>query len=448
MGLAIVCLVPGWWLAATAFASLGLFTALADFAIAGFREKTPLFQRLSELVLGSSLSEWLTGLAATALLLVLFLVLKLFWIWIALALVAVALALGLRALDLLAVAERRAPFEFVEAIVRSLRRQGFDEDVVRQYVSTSSGRSWEELSEALFGYESTLQMRERSERADRERARHWIAPWRDLLVRWIDARLAARRVTKELAVLQKFEERSLQSQGVNLLTARRKAERAARAMVATAAEIRETIRPREGTITVNHSIADAMREAAVKAETVLLEHERGVLDDRDRDRATLMARLAATCAGPKIRFLAGAALLAGCIAWMHQNAMIPADHASALVEAARSGDLTAVQTHAQAGVAHAREQAAKAAHVLDLPIVPPGVLAVLSSFGAGVGGLILIVSSFAGGVRVAVFAIPAAAIAIAGPRLGLPSLAGLDPSLIPSAIGAALLAAGLFFARK
>ena len=70
------------------------------------------------------------------------------------------------------------------------------------------------------------------------------------------------------------------------MTARRKAERAARAMVATAAEIRETIRPREGTIMVNRSIAEAMREAAVKAEAVLLEHERGVFHDRDdaRDR--------------------------------------------------------------------------------------------------------------------------------------------------------------------
>ena len=44
-------------------------------------------------------------------------------------------------------------------------------------------------------------------------------------------------------------------------------------MVATAAEIRETIRPREGTIMVNRSITEAIREAAKKPEAVLLEHE-------------------------------------------------------------------------------------------------------------------------------------------------------------------------------
>ncbi len=251
-------------------------------------------------------------------------------------------------------------------------------------------------------------------------------------------------------MLQKFEERGLQAQGVNLLTARRKAERAARAMVMTAAEIRETIRPREGTIMVNRSIAEAMREAAVKAESVLLEHERSVLDDRaaPRDRTKLLVTLASVVFGPKIRFLAGAALLAGCMVWMHQNAMISEEHAQALVEAAKTGDLDAIQSHALSSALHAKERAAMPTQNLDLPVLPPAVLAALSSFGAGAGGLILIISSFIGGARIAYFAIPAAAIPILGPRLGLPGLGGLDPSFIPSLVGAALLAAGILLPRK
>ena len=55
--------------------------------------------------------------------------------------------------------------------------------------------------------------------------------------------------------------------------------------------------------------------------------------------------------------------------------------------------------------------------LLDLPVLPPAVLAALSSFGAGAAGLFLIVSSFVGGARIAFFAIPAAAIPILGPRL-------------------------------
>ena len=440
----------GWWLITAAFLSLDLFTALADFTVVGLRRKTPLFQKVSAFVLGSSPSEWLTGLAVVALLVGLLLVVKLFWIWVALALAAVGIALGVRALDRRALVERSGPFELIESMVRSMRRQGYDEDAIRQFVCNGSGPNWEELYESLFGYESMLHARDRWGRGAGGKARPRFAPWRDPLFRWLDARLAARREEHEQAVLQKFEERSLEAQGMNLVTARRKAERAARAMLATAAEIRETIRPREGTFVVNRAIAESMREAAVKAESVLLAHERGMLHDRDQahERTNFLAKLASAVIGPKVRFLAGAALLAGCIAWMHQNAMISVEHASALVEAAKSGDMSAVQTHAQAGVAHARERAARPTQVLDLPMVPPEILAVVSSFGAGVGGLILVVSSFVAGVRIIFFAIPAAAIPIVGPRLALPPLAGLDPSVIPSIIGAGLMAIGLLFARK
>ena len=445
-----MCSSLGFWLAAAVLLGLGVFTALADFAVAGFTLKTPLFQTASALVLGSSASEWLTGIAAAAVFVVLLLIMKLFWIWVALLLAAVGVALGLRVLDLHARSERRGPLELAEEAVRSLRRQGFDEELVRQLVCSSSGAHWEELYEGLFGYTALLHARDRWGAIDGGKARPRYAPWRDPLVRWIDSRLAARREASERAVLQKLEERGLQAQGVNLLTARRKAERAARAMVATAAEIRETIRPREGTIMVNRSIVEAMRDAAVKAEAVLLEHERGLLDDRasPRDRTKLLALLAGVLFGPKLRFLAGAALLAACIAWMHQNAMISAEHAQALVEAARTGDLDAVQTHALSGVAHAREKATKPTQILDLPVLPPAVLAALSSFGAGAGGLILVVSSFIGGTRMAFFAIPAAAIPILAPRLGLPAPAGLDPSVIPSIIGVGILAAGLLVGRK
>ena len=59
----------------------------------------------------------------------------------------------------------------------------------------------------------------------------------------------------------------------------------------------------------------------------LLDHERGLLPAPTEKRSNLVARAVTMLLGPKVRFLAGAALLAGCIAWMHQNAMISAEHA-------------------------------------------------------------------------------------------------------------------------
>jgi hypothetical protein len=326
--------------------------------------------------------------------------------------------------------------------------KGLDEDALRQFVCKYGGVHWEEFFERLFGYEAKLEARQRWGRDERAKARPRFAPWRDVIAHWIDSRLLARREAKELAVLQQIEERSLESQGENLVTARRKAQRSARAMVATAAEIRGTIRARDDTIMVNRSIQSALREAARKPENVLVEHERGLIPDRESDRAGILAKLAGMVLGPKIRFLAGACLLAGSIAWMHQNALISAEHANALVEAAKAGDIDAIGAHAQAGVAHAREGAAKPTETLDLPVVPPALLALVSSFGAGVGGLILIATSFVGGMRIALFAIPAAAVPVLGPRLGLPGFGGLDPSFIPSIVGAGILAAGLAFGRS
>jgi serine/threonine protein kinase len=448
LALAMLCLLPGWRLAAAALFSLGAFIALADFVIVGLKRKGPLFRKACALVLGSSLSEWLTVAAGLVLLVGLLFVLKLFWIWIALALAAIGVAMAVQlGLDARALAERRGPFERIEGMLRSLRLQGLEEDAIRQFVCKYSGPRWEELYEALFGYEAKLLARDRWGRGEGTKARPTYAAWRDPIVRWIDARLNTRRQARDQAVLQKIEERGLESQGVNLVTARRKAERAARAMVATAAEIKETIRHREGTIAVNRSIAQAMREAAVTPEKVLVEHERGQFHDRDHKRTGILARVANVVLGPKIRFLAGAALLAGCIAWMHQNAMISAEHATAAVEAVKSGDLNALKTHAQAGVARVKEHVAGETELLDLPFIPPSVLALVSSLGAGAGGLMLIVSSFVGGIRIAFFVVPAAAIAILGPRLGLPAFFGLDRSLIPSILGAGVLAAGILFDR-
>ena len=73
--------------------------------------------------------------------------------------------------------------------------------------------------------------------------------------------------------------------------------------------------------------------------------------------------------------------------------MISAEHAAALVEAAKAGDVDAIQSHAEAGVAHARQKAAQPTRPLDLPDAPPALLTLVSSFGAGVAGLMLIVSS-------------------------------------------------------
>ena len=447
--LALLCLLTGRLVGAGVFATLGLSTALADFALVGISRKTPLFVKVCELISRGRRSEWLTALTALAILVVLLMILKLLWVWLGLAILAIGIAAAFHAaFDRQAEAERREPLDQASRMIRSLRLQGRDEDALRQFVCIHGGNRWEEFYEALFGYEAKRDARDRWGRDDRGRSRPRFAPWRDPIAAWLDARIAMRREAGEMAMLSKIEERNLQCLGENLVSARRKARRSALAMVATAADIKQSIRARDGAFVVNRSIVWAMREAAINPEKVLLGHEHGLLPERDQERSSIVARTVAMILGPKVRFLVGAALLAGSIAWMHQNAMISAEHAKALVEAAKSGDVQAIQSHAEAGVAHAREAAAKPTQPLDLPGVPPSLLALVSSFGAGVGGLILIVSSLFQGIRITVFALTGAAIPVLVPRLWHPALAGLDPSVVPSIVGAAILAAGVWFGRK
>ena len=262
---------------------------------------------------------------------------------------------------------------------------------------TSSGLHWEELFESLFGFESKQEARDRWARRPRASL---ARVWRMAQTRSSNGSIRGWPPVARQRARRPPENRRTKAgkPGRKPGDRRRKAERAARALVATAFDIRETIRFREGTITVNRSIAEAMREAALKPETVLLEHERGLGHGRDQKHPSILAGAANLVVGPKVRFLCGAALLAGSIAWMHQNAMLSQEHAIALVAAAKSGDLTAVQTHAQAGLAHARQHSARKTELLDLPVLPQAVRTIVSSFGAGVGGLILIISSLFSGL--------------------------------------------------
>src|SRR5262249_24661396 len=149
-------------------------------------------------------------------------------------------------------------------------------------VCRHSGEHWEEFYEALFGYEAKLDARARWGHSERSRSRPKFAGWRDPVVAWIDAKNQARREQKEKARLQAIEERGLEAQGMNLVTARRKAHRAAEAMVTVAAEFKQVERQRGDTIAVNFVLARAMHDAATNPEEVLVDRERGLIRDRAR----------------------------------------------------------------------------------------------------------------------------------------------------------------------
>jgi acyl dehydratase len=82
---------------------------------------------------------------------------------------------------------------------------------------------------------------------------------------------------------------------------------------------------------------------------------------------------------------------------------------------------------------------------LRIPGVPESLTRLVSGYGVGAAGLILMVSALVAGSRFALFAIPTATIAWIGPELGIPAIGPLPAQAVSAAIGAGLLVVGMLW---
>lgn len=423
--------------------SLGLcvLTGAAYFLIHGHREKSALFLRTRGFVMGGKWTDWLTAAAALVLITVLLAVFGLLWAWLAFAAVAVLIALGLHLwLDRKAQAERAGSIARVESLLRSLRLHGLDEDAIQQFVCKYSGANWEAFFETLFGYDAKLAARRSWGQGTRSQGRRKHEAWRDPLIAWIDAKEKERKDAREKAVLRKIEEKSLVAQGENLVTARRKADRAAEAMVTVASELRaESARRAAAERKSDKAFAKAIDEAARKAESVLVSRERGLIGRRGGPLDMVF--------GPRPRFLVGAALVAGCLLWMHQNGIVSGKHLEQLKAAAQK----TIETKDAGALTDLKElqiDTPTRTEPLKLPAIPRAITRWFDSFNPGVAGFILIASAFFRGSRMSLFAAPAAAIALFGPAFAPARVAGIDSHYAAMALGGAVFAVGLALGRR
>ena len=386
LGLALLSILPGWWFMASAFLSLGIFTALADFAIAGFRRKTSLFQKFAPLVLGSSPSEWLTDTRRGR--------------------PPDRSALRFEALLDLGGARARRPRHRNRSSssgpaararaarpVRAASKPSSDPCAGKATTKTSCASSSARRADSIG--KSSLNPSSATSRccrpaiaarrsAGRARPSQIQCPGGTRSSGGSTARLAAssRRHKSEPSSRSSRNEPS-RAQGVNLRN------RSPQSRPSRAGHGRDRRRnpgnnppPRRddhGQPLDHRGDQGSRREARVGPART-----RARCFPRPRphpERTRFLAELANVVFGPKIRFLFGAVLLAGCIAWMHQNAMISAEHATALVEAAKIRRYDRRSNACLAGVAHAREQAAEAdADCSTCRVSRPRCLAIISSF--------------------------------------------------------------------
>jgi len=360
---ALLFALAGWWLVAAAAVGTMLGTCLVHFVVQGLRERTYLFLKVREFVLGSGWADWLAGLASLLLLAVVLWALGLIWVLMVVLLLSVGLGMAFYYLcDRQLAAQRREALEAVEQVLRALRLGGVEEDAIWQFVCKDAGEQWEEFFEALFGYEAKLAARERWGKGTRGTPRPKYAAWREPLLRWIASRQEARRLARERKHLQRIEEQALRAQGV--------------------------------------AEDEARRQAAKEAENLVRKvRGRKQLDPEDevrgRDVVWWMDRLI----GPKLRFYAGALLLAGSILWLWQNKLLSREVVQQAADAAAGAASGSAEGTGQVQeLGRGWWERAKQAQPVSLPFVPEALRRSVSNINALLAGLLLLVSAFTGQV--------------------------------------------------
>jgi len=399
----LLALLAGRPQLAGAVLGLGILTPAAYATFEAIRRRTPLFLRARQCLIESGPGERLAMAAGAVLLAVILLVAGVLWSFLAVALAAAALAAAaVRALGRDLDRERREPIERIHEVLKGMRRRGFDEEALRRFVAEHGGARWDAVHDALFGNEDRLIALRRWGHTEWDRARPRLTAWRDAALARLEAQLQARQQTRVRRYLQRIEELSLRAQGVSFFEARRKARRAAEAMVAQAGELRRAA-GRVSRVVVSslssevgrRRVLSSIREAAEDPESVLDSMERGLLARRAGESLDALI-------GPSPRFIAGAVLVLGWLLWVNQNGWTAGDTPS---------------------------------EPLRLPLVPALLTGVFRDSLSGIAGMILLASATYRGWRIGLLVIPAAAVALLGTTLGIPASLGFVVVVVLAVLG-------------
>jgi serine/threonine protein kinase len=417
----------GFWSLSAMFALLGLSFGTVYFAVSGFRARTFLFGKCREYLASLRISDWLTT-AISVLLGVLILFLT-NWLW--LGIVGIILGAGLAlavhfVIDAKVDAERKEPLDALEGMLKSMRLKGIDEQAIQTFIAKYSSDHWEELFEALFGYEAKLIARAALERNPQGKPRPKFRAWRERLIGMIDNKLKADREARDRKTLQKVEEANLKAQGMDEMQARRRAAQVAEALVEDAAEQRQaTMAMATQPIAASPMLDPKVIAAQKRAKQLAL------LNEARSGKYTSKRKIAVTSlfTGPlgfalsgKVRFLAGVALLT-LLAMAVQKSGAVAD-----VTNAASGDMNAVADKTRTALLGTK---------VTIPFV-----AEFSAIQVGTAGALLALLGLFRGWKMSFFAWPAAALAL----FGAGYLGG--QAELASAAGAVVAVIGFFFGRS
>lgn len=458
-------ILAGWWGWASAWLVLGVMTGVGYFAAKGISERSYLFIKVREWVMGAGAGLWIKLIFVLVLGVLALLALGLLWVMAGLAVVATGLACGFYfSIDKLVASQREGSLARTDELLRKMRLRGLEEGALRQFVCKYGGENWEEFYEALFGYEAKMEARSKWGRGRRGENRRKYGAWRDSIIRWIDARQRQRKEDRERRLLIKIEARRLEAAGMKEIESRRQARRIADAMVQKAAEVRQgaTVAPpsaKETAVpTVKTVAARGMFDEAIQSV-----QQPATGKDRKFEHHTYIDRkyggLSGMILGSQARFILGAALLLPFLLWLYQNRAVPvAEMAKQGVERTQKGVDSLADPDGYNNprpLPGVRFNAPR--KPLELIGMPAKFSPILGTWNAGAAAVMLLVSALFVGRKLGVVIIVAAGLMVAGhmwggmPRIGVIENWGGGQGFLYAttlAMGLAVGVLGFAFARE
>jgi serine/threonine protein kinase/DNA-directed RNA polymerase subunit RPC12/RpoP len=308
----------------------------------------------------------------------------------------------------------------VETMLSELRRNGSEEQSLRQFVCRYAGRRWEQLYEMLFGYDEKLEARRLWGYDDQGNPRPHYAGYRDLIIARLD-RVEEERANEHVRQhIQRMEMQRMRAEGIEDVKAMAEARQIAREFADNAARYKETKRPK--------SLAEAYHNQTFADE----------VSDKSLEEIPASWKLVPTpwstvlmywIFGARGRFIVGSLILLGWAMWAVRSHAFPTlPEKSSYLE------------HLRTFIAHRPAP-------LSLPGVPPAILDVVSTPGAMFAGLLVMVSGMFQGLRMTIFLLPIVIMLLRAPFMSTATTHYLSPLEWTFLIALLLTPPGIIFGR-
>ncbi|MEM9827125.1 MAG: serine/threonine-protein kinase, partial [Planctomycetota bacterium] len=312
-----------------------------------------------------------------------------------------------------------------EKFVRDLRLRGVDETAIRDFAGHHGGKSWRALYQAVFGYDSAMQMREVLA-ADPTFRGPTSLTLGDHFCRRLAQQTAENRKRRDQSKLTDIEKRGLRAEGLSASEANDRAAEIAAAII-------EASKIDRSNLSRDDHAARAAAEQKRRQMKAMLADARSGKYRRPRDP---LKRLKWALGG-QTRLVAGLVLLTlFAIAGNASGLFDSLKEVSTQSIAEGSLDLDAISGAATA----AADRAAEAIRDdVDGASEPSGL------WSLGIAGLLLSLSAFVSGWRMTPFAVLATLVILFGAIVGLPSVAGFPAWLTSAAVGIAIYVPGVIW---